>query len=88
MRKRRDYVNQNVEAGGLDLHKVSILDCSHTPQPCLCWGVNSIVAGIHQLDEPPRLHSGGRKLSVYQGQGLQIQGVTLIRYGRLNSPRV
>jgi hypothetical protein len=44
------------------------------------------LSGTHDLDEPPRPHSGGRKLSVYQSQGLQIQGVTLIWYGQLNSP--
>src|SRR5262249_55140338 len=47
--------------------------------PFRWWGINSTFSGRHQLDEPPRPHSGGRKLSVSQSQGLQIQGVILIQ---------
>jgi hypothetical protein len=46
--------------------------------PFRWWGMNSTLSGTHQLDEPPRPHSGRRKLSVYQSQDLQIQRVTLI----------
>lgn len=54
--------------------------------PIHMWGINSTLFGRHQLNEPPGLHSGGRKPSRRRSQGLQICRVTPIRYGRLNSP--